>query len=96
MTILPWVWTYKYKNTDSESNKDATKSRRTCNGGPQYCDKSNLAETYTACVEQPIQQLTYAIAAVTNLVCKGYDVRDAFAEASATNSEFFMQLDAQF
>ena len=57
MTILPWVWTYMYKNTDSEINKDATNSRGTCNGGPWYCDKSTFAETYAACVEQSIQQL---------------------------------------
>ena len=34
MTILPWVWTYMYKNTEGEIGKDATKSRGTCNGGP--------------------------------------------------------------
>ena len=59
MTILPWVWTYLYENTEGEIGKDSTKSRGTCNGGPRYCDKSTLTETYAACVEQPIQRLTY-------------------------------------
>ena len=34
MVILPWVWTYMYKDTKGEINKDATKSQGTCNGGP--------------------------------------------------------------
>ena len=96
MTILPLIWTYLYKNTEGEIGKDSTKSRGTCNGGPRYCDKSTLSETYAACVEQPIQRLTYAIAAATNLVCKGYDVGNAFAEAPAPHFEFYMQPDAQF
>ena len=25
MSILPWVWTYLYKDTDGEDSKDATK-----------------------------------------------------------------------
>ena len=54
MVILPWVWTYMYKDTKGEINKDATKSRGTCNGGPRYCNKSSISETYAACVEQPI------------------------------------------
>ena len=45
MSILPWVWTYLYRDTEGEVNKDATKSRGTCNGGPRYCDKSTIAET---------------------------------------------------
>ena len=36
MSILPWVWTYLYKDTDGEDGKDATKSRGTCNGRPRY------------------------------------------------------------
>jgi hypothetical protein len=31
-----------------------------------------------------------------NLICKGYDVGNAFAEAPAPTSPFFMKPDAQF
>ena len=96
MSILQWVWTYLYRDTKGEVNKNATKSRGTCNGGPHYCDKSTIAETYAVCVKQLFQRLTYAIAAAMNLVCKGYDVGNAFLEAPAPNYEFYMQLDAQF
>ena len=54
MVILPWVWTYLYKDTEGKLNKDTTKSRGTCNGGPRFCDKSSISETYASCVEQPI------------------------------------------
>ena len=96
MAILPWVWTYMYKDTEGELNKDATKSRGTCNGGPRYCNKSSISETYVACVEQPIHQLTWAISAALGLTCKGYDVGNAFAKAPLPKFLFYMQPDAQF
>ena len=55
-----------------------------------------LAETYAACVEQPIHYLTRSIAAALNLYCKGYDVGNAFAEAPPPVDPFFMYLNAQF
>ena len=55
-----------------------------------------MAETYAACVEQPIHQPTWAISAAINLYCKGYDVRNAFAEAPAPVDPFVMIPDAQF
>ena len=71
MVMLPWVWTYIYRETKGEINKDATKSQGTCNGGPRYCDKSTISETYTACVEQSIHQSPWAISVALNLVCRG-------------------------
>ena len=96
MQILPWFWTYLYKDTEGEINKDATKSRGTCNGGPRYCDKLTISETYAACVEQPIHRLTWALSAALGLICKGYDVGNAFAEAPAPEFKFYMKPDAQF
>ena len=90
MVIHSWVWTYMYKDTKGKINKDATKSRGTCNGAPRYCDKSSISETYTSCVEQPIHQLTCAISAALGLTCKGYDVGNTFAEAPATKFLFYM------
>ena len=45
ISILPWVWTDLYKDTEGEINKDTTKSRGTCNRGPQFFDKLTIAET---------------------------------------------------
>jgi hypothetical protein len=63
---------------------------------PRYGAAITLAETYAACVEQPVHRLTWAISAAMNLICKGYDVGNAFAEAPAPTSPFFMKPDAQF
>ena len=75
---------------------DKPKSRGTCNGGPRYGEAVTLAETYVACVEQPIHRLTWAISAAMNFYCKGYDVGNAFAEAPAPVDPFYMIPDAQF
>ena len=75
MTTLPWVWTYLNKE-DPLTGEEQPKSRGTCNGGKRYGKAVTLAETYAACVEQPIHRLTWAlVAAALNLKCIGYDVR---------------------
>ena len=53
MTVLPWVWTYLQKE-NLLTEIDAPKARGTCNGGPRYGKAVTLAETYAACVKQPI------------------------------------------
>ena len=95
MTVLPWVWMYLYKE-DPITAKEIAKARGTCNGGPRYGKAVTLAETYAACVEQPIHRLTWVISAALNLYCKGYDVGNAFAEAPAPVDPFFMYPDAQY
>ena len=95
MIVLPWVWTYLYKE-DPITAIDEAKARGTCNGGPPYGEAVTLAETYAACVEEPIHCLTWAISAALNLYCKGCDVRNAFAEAPAPVNPFFMYLDDQY
>ena len=92
--ILPSVWTYLYK--EAEGGKDQQKSRATCNGSPRFFAYNTIGKTYAACLEQPTHRLTWAISAALGLVCKGYDVGNAFAEAPASNFKFFMRLDAQF
>ena len=69
MPILPWVWTYLYK--EGEGGKDQTKARGTCNGSPRFFDANTLGETFAACLEQPTHRLTWAISAALGLICKG-------------------------
>jgi hypothetical protein len=66
-------WVWAYVNKD---------------GGPRYGAAITLAKTYAACVEQPVHRLTWAISAALNLICKGYDVGNAFAEAPAPTPPF--------
>ena len=98
MTILPWVWTYLYKE-DPLTGIDIEKSRSICNGGARYGEAITLAETYAVCVEQPVHRLTWALltwalSAALNLKCVGYDVGNALAEAPAPKSLFYMKVDA--
>jgi Reverse transcriptase (RNA-dependent DNA polymerase) len=72
------------------------KSRGTCNGGSRHGKIVTLAETYAACVEQPIHRLAWAISAAINYICIGCDVSNAFAEAPGPSKLFYMQVDAQF
>jgi hypothetical protein len=58
--VLPWVWTYLFK-LNPLSLEDDAKSRGTCNGGSRHGKIVTLAETYAACVEQPIHRLAWAI-----------------------------------
>jgi hypothetical protein len=69
MTVLPWVWSYVNKE-DPLIGDTIRKSRGTCNGGPRYGEAITLAETYAACVEQPVHRLTWGISAAMNLICK--------------------------
>ena len=55
-----------------------------------------MAETYAACVEQPIHRLTWAILASMNYVGVGFDVSNAFAEAPPPDEQYYMKVDAQF
>ena len=48
--ILPWVWSYIYK-THPITVDQIPKSWVTCDGSKRHIN--TLAETYTACVEQP-------------------------------------------
>ena len=50
------------------------KSRGTCNGGPRNGQVITIAETYAACIEQPIHRLTWAIIAALNYVGLGCDI----------------------
>ena len=48
--VLPWVWTYMYKENPKTGIEEA-KARGTCNGGPRN-GIITIAKTYAACVEQ--------------------------------------------
>jgi hypothetical protein len=93
--VLPWVWTYLFK-IDPITLEDNAKSRGTCNGGSRHGKVVTLAETYAACVEQPIHRLAWAITAGINYISIGCDVSNAFAEAPPPSIPFFMEVDAQF
>ena len=79
MILLPWVWTYLYKE-DPITVIDEARARKTCNGGPRYGE---------------VHQLTWTISTALNLYCKGYHIENSSAEAPAPVNPFFMYLDDQ-
>lgn len=93
--VLPWVWTYLFK-IDPVTLDSIEKSRGTCNGGTKHGKIVTLAETYAACVEQPIHRLAWAITAAINYISLGCDVSNAFAEAPPPGKPFYMYVDDQF
>eukprot|EP00536_Pseudo-nitzschia_multiseries_P001454 jgi/Psemu1/180992/e_gw1.18.84.1 len=95
MTVLLSVWTYG-KKEDPLTGDTIQKSRGTCNGGKRYGKAVTLAQIYAACIKQPVHRVTWAIAAAMNLICVGYNIGDAFAEAPAPQSPFYIKVDAHF
>jgi Reverse transcriptase (RNA-dependent DNA polymerase) len=81
---------------DPTTLDDQAKSRGTCNGGTRHGKVVTLAETYAACVEQPIHRLTWAVTAGVNHIALGCDVSNAFAEAPPPKNPFYMEVDEQF
>ena len=90
ITILPFVWTYLYK----DGNKQ--KARGTCNGGRRYGKAVTLAHTYASCIEQPAARLFYSLAALENMIILGADASNAFAEAPAPVAPLYMKIDEQY
>lgn len=90
MSILLWVWTYFCKKMEGELNKDSMRSHDTYNGGSKFHDKSTITKIYMTCVKQPIQAIIWTTFAVLNLICKGYDVGNSFAEAPTPTFKFYM------
>ena len=70
----------------------------------QYCDSSKqavpilhaLAKTYSSCVEHPIQQQFFALAAEQNFLLFGGDTKDAFAHSPAPEAPIFMMINNQY
>jgi Reverse transcriptase (RNA-dependent DNA polymerase) len=93
--VLTWVWTYLYK-LDPITLEDLAKSRGTCNGGSGHGKVVTIAETYAACVEQPIHRLAWAITAGINYISLGCYISNAFAEAPPPSIPFFMEVDDRF
>jgi ribosomal protein S12 len=93
--VLPFVWDYMTKE-DPLTGLLIMKARGTCNGGKKLGKAVTIAETYAACVEQPACRLYWSTTAAECLVAMGADAGNAFAEAPAPTTPFFMRIDDHF
>jgi hypothetical protein len=74
--VLRQHWQYHIK-------RDGTcRARNCCDGSPRAAPALHkLVETYSSCVEQPVQRLFFALAAQLNYQVFGGDAKDAFAHS---------------
>lgn len=87
--IVLWQhWQYHIK-------RDSTRcSRNCCDGSPRAAPALHrFALTYSSCVEQPVQRLFMAIAALMNYQLFGADAKDAFAHSPPPDTPTFVAID---
>ena len=86
--ILRPHWQYNIK-------RDGTRrSRLCCNGSKRAAPLLHaIAQTYSSCVEHPIQRLFLAIAASLNLRIYGGDAKDAYAHSPGPEIPTYMSID---
>ena len=86
--ILRPHWQYNIK-------RDGTRrSRLCCNGSKRAAPILHaLAQTYSSCVEHPIQRLFLAIAASLNLKIYGGDAKDAYGHSPGPEIPTYMAID---
>jgi len=75
--------------------RDGTRrSRICCDGSPQSAPLLHgIASTYSSCVEQPAQQLFFALAARENYRVYGGDAQDAYAHSPPLETPTFVSID---
>ena len=88
MIILRPHWQYHIKRC-------GTRPARLCCNGSKYTAPllHELALTYSLCVEHPIQQLFFAIAANLNLKVYRGDAKDALAHSPGPEMSTFLAID---
>ena len=86
--ILRPHWQYNIK-------RDGTRrSRLCCNGSKRAAPLLHaIAQTYSSCVEHPIQRLFLAISASLNLKIYGGDAKDAYAHSPGPEIPTYMSID---
>ena len=86
--ILRPHWQYNIK-------RDGTRrSRLCCNGSKRAAPLLHaLAQTYSSCVEHPIQRLYLALAASLNLKIYGADAKDAYGHSPGPEIPTYMYID---
>jgi len=69
------------------------RSRNCCDGSPQSAPLLNgIASTYSSCVEQPVQQFYFALAARENYRVYGGDAQDAYAHSPPPETPTFISI----
>lgn len=86
--VLRLHWQYHIK-------RDGTRrARNCCDGSPRAAPGLHkLVQTYSSCVEQPIQRLFFALCSHLNYLVFGGDAKDAFAHSPPPDVPTFVSID---
>ncbi|KAG7338168.1 reverse transcriptase RNA-dependent DNA polymerase [Nitzschia inconspicua] len=86
--ILRLHWQYQIKRSGER------RSRSCCDGSLRAAPLLHqVASTYSSCVEQPIQQMFFALAAAHDMRVYGGDATDAFAHSPPPETPTFIMID---
>jgi len=86
--VLRPHWQYSIKHNGTQ------RSRNCCDGLPRSAPLLHgIASTYSSCVEQPVQQLFFALAARENYQVYGRDAQDAYAHSPPPETPTFVSID---
>eukprot|EP00980_Cylindrotheca_fusiformis_P008178 scaffold1732_cov76-Cylindrotheca_fusiformis.AAC.1 len=86
--VLRQHWQYHIK-------RDGTRrARNCCDGSPRAAPVLHkFAQTYSSCVEQPVQRLFFALAAEMNYKVFGGDAKDAYAHSPPPKRPTYVAID---
>lgn len=86
--VLRQHWQYHIK-------RDGTRrARNCCDGSPRAAPALHkFVQTYSSCVEQPVQRLFFAIAAEMSYQVYGGDAKDAYAHSPPPDRPTFVEID---
>lgn len=89
--VLRPHWQYSVRRSGER------RSRNCCDGSKRAAPTLHaLARTYSSCVEQPIQRLFLALAAIENNLLFSGDAKDAYAHSPPPDIPTFVSIDAAY
>ena len=89
--VLRPHWQYHLKRTGDR------RSRNCCDGSKRAAPALHaVTSTYSSCVNQPVQRLFFALAAINDHKVYGGDIKDAFAHSPGPDVPTFVRIDNQY
>ena len=88
--VLDLIWTYAVKDDGTK------KARCVCNGQPRFKGTVIFGYTFAKMLDHVASRIFWAIAAAKNLIVRGADASNTFAEASAPKLPLFVRIDQQY
>ena len=88
--VLDLLWTYLIKTDGTK------KARCVCNGQPKFKGTVVFGYTFTKMLDHVGSRIFWGTVAANNLIVRGADASNAFAEANAPRMPLFVRIDTQY